>query len=143
LSSTRLTKCILTKQTVFIRVKIKGVHHLCVFISRETNRSMSGTLTAQLVTMAAALEAGPAVYVTASKTAPASLPTPTVAETVAFGGGPSGGLSNLGPSVAMNPEPAVQQLLLAEQAKRRLEVTVRLLTAQLNSQSLRRANAVA
>ena len=104
---------------------------------------MSGSLTTQLVTTAAALEAGPAVYVSAAQSAPPTMPTPTVAETMAFGGGVSGGLANMAPSVAMNPEPVVQQLLLAEQAKRRLEVTVRLLTAQMNSQSVRRANVIA
>jgi hypothetical protein len=103
---------------------------------------MSGSMTTQLVTTAAALEAGPPVYVAAARQLE-TLPIPTPAETLAFGGNPSGGLANMGPSMAMNPEPVVQQLLMAEQAKRRLEATVRLLTAQLNAPLLRRTDAVA
>jgi hypothetical protein len=103
---------------------------------------MSGPMTTQLVTTTAALEAGPPVYVAAAQQLEI-LPVPTPAETLAFGGMPSGGLANTGPSMAMNPEPVVQQLLMAEQAKRRLEATVRLLTAQLNTPAMIRTNAVA
>jgi hypothetical protein len=102
-----------------------------VLKQREMETVMSATT--GLVSVASSLEAGPAIYATTAHAA-AALPVPTVAETVAYGAGPTGGLSNSAANAPINAEPVVQQLMLAEQAKRRLEVTLKLLAVQYSAE---------
>jgi hypothetical protein len=97
---------------------------------------MSAPLTTQLVATAPA-SAKEASLPSLSVKAPASvavLPTPTAAEMQAYA--PVGGPANTAASVVLNADPVVQQLMSAQQAKRRLEATLNVLSAQLRSERL-------